>query len=104
METLYNDLSQTREAQEIADRWQHCMTRRGYTYDDPAEVESDLLNPRSSRQDSDISDILAARDECLRAVDLATDRLVLRQIPDWKQQNAALLSAYRKALDEYASQ
>lgn len=104
VETLYEDLSQTREAREIADRWQHCMSRRGYTYADPAEVESDLINPGANRNDNDVSDIVAARDDCLSMVDLATDRLVLRQIPDWKHQNAAQLSAYRKALDEYASQ
>ena len=103
METLYDDLSQTREAREIADRWQYCMTRRGYTYDDPTELELDLLNPRSNRQ-STITDVLGARDACLKVVDLATDRLVLRQIPDWKQQNSAKLSAYHKALDEYANQ
>ncbi len=104
VETLYDDLSLTREAREIADRWQHCMTRRGYTYTDPTELESDLTRPTPSQHNANISALIEARDTCLKAVDLATEHLVLRLIPDWKQQNAAQLSAYRRALDEYAKQ
>ncbi len=102
VETLYAELSKTPQAQEIARQWQKCMARLGFTYSDPTQIEEDLMHLQSGRQNGAIDEILTARDRCLKAVDSATDQLVLQQIPNWTQQNSTQLSAYRDALDVYA--
>ena len=102
MDALYDDLSQTDEARVIAGRWQNCMALSGYEYRDPSELEADLNHPASTHTGTHMIEIIEARDACLDAVNLDTERLILRLLPDWKQANSTQLSAYRKALDDYA--
>lgn len=102
VDALYDDLSRTDEARMIAGQWQDCMARLGYEYRDPSELETDLNHPTSTHNGTHMVELIEARDACLDAVNLATERLLLRLLPDWKQENSAKLSAYRKALDDYA--
>ena len=53
------------------------MESHGYTYDDPAQIEVGITELNRTQNFNDIPGLLESRDECLAAVESATERLVL---------------------------
>lgn len=103
VEELWNDLSRTDEASAFVEEWSRCMADRGYIYDSPIQIETDLRERRHAIDS--VADLLESRDRCYGAggYTAASNRLVLPLIPEWQSEHSALLSAYREALDLYES-
>lgn len=95
VDELYDDLSRTPGARTIANQWRQCMRRDGFNYQSPVEIETDI----DRRQTDNLPKLLKARDKCLAEVETATERLVLELLPEWKRDNANLLSTYSNALN-----
>ncbi len=80
------------------------MESHGYTYDDPAQIEVGITELNRTQNFNDIPGLLESRDECLAAVESATERLVLQFVPSWKTEHSALLSTYGNALKLHANE
>lgn len=96
---LYDDLSKTDKALVLSDQWSRCMKRSGFNYQSPVEVETDIERHSRYQTFDNLSDLLDSRDKCLAEVETATERLALELLPEWKNEHASLISAYKDALD-----
>ena len=100
VDELYDSLSRTPGAQTIANQWSRCMSRDGFNYQSPVEIESDI----DRGQTDNLTKLLESRDKCLAEIETATERLVLELLPDWKREHTALLSSYNNALNWQATE